>query len=521
MAVLIGSRAWDDNFEDAFLGPDWDLVMKKQDFIDFLNGEFIIDISYDSLQELKFRVKTSPKRLFEIELEEAYQSNKLLHNFEVASSLHDFGFQTRPISPMACLALKTSHITFPIKWRKNALQLTAMRAWYQTTALTDLFESNAQREQLKQLVEVRSKETLARLLAKSKPRAVDNSNLKELKSKLLDEQSFAKFAPTDTSDSIHFHTTDTFVSRSKFNSGTEEYKFEVIQKQLELIAGLYFVNHSALAQMSFEARVTEICLLSLQTFCCQQVAEISATDHHALAQRTHHIYQKYRILPIRKEHEIKNLATTLNAMNVTKLPLATDEQVSQSPLGNPVIQWLVDHWSNFTVTPSLAFREFVVNHSTDQRQTACNPALPPELMELIFSFIDEHITHCSLIRVNKFYRARYNSNDAWKRLTTKCWTEEQLSYSKLLNAPSNSKKEKRKRERLDQVQWQQVFAEIYDLALQHSFVLCGHCKGFHDSVVAHGREDRDEAHWDHCPCKDCDAGSWRACQYTEEYRWEE
>lgn len=80
---------------------------------------------------------------------------------------------------------------------------------------------------------------------------------------------------------------------------------------------------------------------------------------------------------------------------------------------------------------------------------------------------------------------------------------------------------KRKRERLDQVQWQQVFAEIYDIALQHSFVLCGHCKGFHDSVVAHGREDRDEAHWDHCPCKDCDAGSWRACQYTEEYRWEE
>jgi hypothetical protein len=146
-----------------------------------------------------------------------------------------------------------------------ALQLTAMRAWYQTTALTDLFESNAQREQLKQLVEVRSKETLARLLEKSKPRAVDNSNLKgkifqvanlyllspasELKSKLLDEQSFAKFAPTDQSDSIYFHTTDTFVSRSKFNSGTEEYKSEVIQTQLELIAGLYFVNHSALAQM--------------------------------------------------------------------------------------------------------------------------------------------------------------------------------------------------------------------------------------------------------------------------------
>jgi hypothetical protein len=214
------------------------------------------------------------------------------------------------------------------------------------------------------------------------------------------------------------------------------------------------------------------------------------------------------------------LGLCISAMSVTELPLATDKQVSQSPLGNPVIQWLVDHWSDSTVTPSLAFREFVVNHSTDQRQTPCNPALPPELMELIFSFIDEHATYCSLIRVNKFYRARYNSNDAWKRLTTKCWTEEQLSYSKLMNAPPNSKKEKRKRERLDQVQWQQVFAEIYDLALRDSFVLCGHCKGFHDSV-AHGREDRDEAYWDHCPCKDCDAGSWRACQYTEEYRWEE
>jgi hypothetical protein len=41
MAVLIGSRAWDDNFEDAFLGPDWDLVMKKQDFVNFLNGKNI------------------------------------------------------------------------------------------------------------------------------------------------------------------------------------------------------------------------------------------------------------------------------------------------------------------------------------------------------------------------------------------------------------------------------------------------------------------------------------------------
>ena len=39
MATIIGSRAWDQDYEDSFLRSDWDVVMKKEDFINLLNGK--------------------------------------------------------------------------------------------------------------------------------------------------------------------------------------------------------------------------------------------------------------------------------------------------------------------------------------------------------------------------------------------------------------------------------------------------------------------------------------------------
>ncbi len=63
------------------------------------------------------------------------------------------------------------------------------------------------------------------------------------------EQAFTKFAPIDQSDAIYFPTTDTYVSRLKFKSGSAEYKSELVQRQLELIAGIYFIDHPALVQL--------------------------------------------------------------------------------------------------------------------------------------------------------------------------------------------------------------------------------------------------------------------------------
>ncbi len=204
-------------------------------------------------------------------------------------------------------------------------------------------------------------------------------------------------------------------------------------------------------------------------------------------------------------------------MNVIELPLATDEQVAASPLGNPIIQWLVDHWTDATLAPTQSFKQFVVTHSTAEYQRVNNIGLPPEMMEMIFGQIDEHVTYCSLISLNKYYRALYNSDEAWKKFTHKCWSEDQLKHSKISEQPPSSKKEKRKQER---ARWQQVFAEMYQQALQDSFVLCGHCHLFHNAI-AHGRDHRDEAYWDHCACNDCDAGSWQTCEYNDEYTWED
>lgn len=208
---------------------------------------------------------------------------------------------------------------------------------------------------------------------------------------------------------------------------------------------------------------------------------------------------------------------------MTELPLASEQQVAESTLGNAVIQWLVEQWTESTLVPSTEFNEFVLKHTRETAPLRDRPALPIEVIELIFGYIDEHVTYCALIGLNKEYRAIYNSNEAWKTLAHKCWTAEQLSFSKLVKAGQTagqqSKKEKRKNEPRDRGPWwRQVFEEIYRQALQHSFVVCRHCNYFHDSV-AHGRERRDEAYWDHCPCPDCDAGSWKSCDHADEYEW--
>ncbi len=43
-----------------------------------------------------------------------------------------------------------------------------------------------------------------------------------------------------------------------------------------------------------EARIAEIYLLSLQTFCCQQVAsEVPVADHSSLVRKTYQVYRTY------------------------------------------------------------------------------------------------------------------------------------------------------------------------------------------------------------------------------------
>eukprot|EP00029_Vermamoeba_vermiformis_P008486 TRINITY_DN3987_c0_g1_i1.p1 TRINITY_DN3987_c0_g1~~TRINITY_DN3987_c0_g1_i1.p1 ORF type:complete len:520 (-),score=61.75 TRINITY_DN3987_c0_g1_i1:35-1594(-) len=519
MSLIIGSRAWNQDYEDSYAGSDWDVVVKKQDFINLLNAGNILDVSYDSLTDFKFRVAAKPKCVLEVEIAEGFKSAALLQKFMVATNAIDIGVFALPISPIACVVLKTSHITFPINWRKNALQLSDMKAWFKADSLNGLLESDIQRELFKQLLETRSRETLARVLAKTKSRKVDNTSLKEKRALLLDEQGFMKFAPINQSDTIYFPTTDTSVSRSKFASGTAEYKSELIQRQLELIAGLYFVDHAALAPLSPEARVAEIYLLSLQTFCCQQVAaDVPVVDHRSLAQKTYHMYQRFRTVPAKRD--VRDIVQKLSKLQVDEQPLASDEQVSASPLGNAVVQWVVDHWAAATLVPPQSFKNFVIDHSAAEHQIAHNITLPPELMEMILSHVDEHVTYCSLVSLNKYYRALYNSHEAWKRFTYKCWTEEQLKQSKAVKLPPNSKKQQRKQDYARQIRWREIFAEILDKARHDSFVLCSHCRAFHDAV-AHGREARDEAYWDHCPCDDCDADSWKSCEYADDYTWED
>ncbi len=53
-----------------------------------------------------------------------------------------------------------------------------MKAWFKTESLQALVESDVQRDLFKQLLDVRSRETLARVLSKTKSRAVNNASLK-------------------------------------------------------------------------------------------------------------------------------------------------------------------------------------------------------------------------------------------------------------------------------------------------------------------------------------------------------
>lgn len=37
--MIIGSAAWDQDYDESYLRPDFDLILKKQSFIDLLNGK--------------------------------------------------------------------------------------------------------------------------------------------------------------------------------------------------------------------------------------------------------------------------------------------------------------------------------------------------------------------------------------------------------------------------------------------------------------------------------------------------
>lgn len=88
----------------------------------------MFEIKY-SLDDFKFRIRTAVDQLLEIELEEAYQSTKLLHklcNHSAVEIIHPVieNIGVWPVHQLACMILKTSHLSFPIKWRKNGKYLS-------------------------------------------------------------------------------------------------------------------------------------------------------------------------------------------------------------------------------------------------------------------------------------------------------------------------------------------------------------------------------------------------------------
>jgi hypothetical protein len=83
-------------------------------------------IFYGSITEGKFRVFGFTPQAFEIEIEERYKSNKLLKYLQaspgityIADLWGNWKLRLEPISKIACAVIKSSHIYFPINWRKN------------------------------------------------------------------------------------------------------------------------------------------------------------------------------------------------------------------------------------------------------------------------------------------------------------------------------------------------------------------------------------------------------------------
>ncbi len=181
--------------------------------------------------------------------------------------------------------------------------------------------------------------------------------------------------------------------------------------------------------------------------------------------------------------------------------LASDEQVQKSTLGNSVIQWLVDNWSMKLMTPSQRFIGFV---SQRVPVNVSLPALPSEILTIIFNKASDHLTLSAICGLNKHFRSTFNTNEQWKALVSFVWGTEAVEYG--TNVSSNKG------------QWLKVFQELYNEAKSGPFLYCNHCHEIH-SVFSDPpySSDRPEWEWAYCPCPECDVGSWAACEYRHEF----
>jgi hypothetical protein len=176
---------------------------------------------------------------------------------------------------------------------------------------------------------------------------------------------------------------------------------------------------------------------------------------------------------------------------------ATKEEVAKSTLGNSVIQWLVDNWCSNRLTPSQKFTEFISNNV---RVDVTLPSLPSEIIRMIFDKTREHITMLAITGVNKEFRLIYDSRDQWRALVSFIWGSQAVHYGTNVSTAKGK--------------WRDVFRELYEESSRGPVLYCNHCHEIHS---AFSEQPEIEYEWDHCPCPDCDAGSWMKCGYRDEY----
>ncbi len=98
-------------------------------------ADFLISgIYYDSIKDGKFRVFANCPRAIEIEIEDRYKSNKILKYLQASPGITQMAdlsanwkLRLEPVSKIACAVIKSSHIFFPVNWRKNGKSITCQQ----------------------------------------------------------------------------------------------------------------------------------------------------------------------------------------------------------------------------------------------------------------------------------------------------------------------------------------------------------------------------------------------------------